>query len=171
MIFIGLGANLPGPDGRSPLHTLRHALVLLGKLPHLHVAAVSRWYRTTPVPVSDQPDYINAVAALAVDQGTDLDPAMLLARLMAVEAACGRVRGEANAARTLDLDIVAIGDLIRDAPDPILPHPRAHLRRFVLAPLSDVAPDWVHPRLHESAVALLSRLPTDGVSVLGERGA
>ena len=85
---------------------------------------------------------------------------------MAIEAASGRRRSEANAARTLDLDIIAIGEMVRAAPDPILPHPRAHLRRFVLAPLADVAPGWVHPLLHETAAALLARLPADGVSVL-----
>ncbi len=85
---------------------------------------------------------------------------------MAIEAACGRQRGVANAARTLDLDIISMGDLIRDAPDPILPHPRAHLRAFVLAPLADVAPDWVHPVSGETAVALLAALPPQAIRPL-----
>ncbi len=168
MILIALGANLAGPDGRTPLETLRHAVTCLDQLPHLRVIAQSRWYVTTPVPVSDQPDYVNAVAALRADAGASIDPAALLAQLMAVEAACGRQRNEANAARTLDLDIIAIDDTIRTAPDPILPHPRAHLRRFVLAPLADVAPDWVHPVLGETITALLARLPGDGVMALRE---
>jgi 2-amino-4-hydroxy-6-hydroxymethyldihydropteridine diphosphokinase len=168
MIFIALGANLPGPDGRAPLDTLRYAITYLNRLPHMHVIAQSRWYVTTPVPASDQPDYLNAVAVLRADAGADIDPAALLARLMAIEAACGRQRNEANAARTLDLDIIAIGDTIRAAPDPILPHLRAHLRRFVLAPLADVAPGWVHPVLGETITALLARLPGDGVTVLRE---
>ena len=81
------------------------------------------------------------------------DPAALLARLQAMEARAGRVRGERNAARTLDLDIIAMGDagqMVRAAPDPVLPHPRAHLRAFVLLPLLDVAPGWVHPVLRRS---------------------
>jgi len=166
MIFIALGANLPAPDGTPPLATLQSAAAALNHLPHFHVAAVSRWYRTTPVPASNQPDYINAVAALRVDPGFDLDPAVLLHELLALEAAYGRARGATNAARTLDLDIIAINDVIRDAPDPILPHPRAHLRRFVMAPLVDIAPSWVHPTLHQSAAALLSGLPPQGVTVL-----
>ena len=87
-------------------------------------------------------------------------------RLMAVETACGRERSVPNAARTLDLDIIAIGDLVRDEPDPILPHPRAHLRAFVLAPLADVAPDWMHPVLGRTAAALLADLPPQDIQPL-----
>ena len=79
----------------------------------------------------------------------------------------GRVRGERNAARTLDLDIIAMGDagsMVRAAPDPVLPHPRAHLRAFVLVPLLDVAPGWVHPVLRRSARDLLRELPEQGIS-------
>lgn len=166
MIFVALGANLPGPDGKPPLATLQQAVARLDALPRLRVAALSRWYRTRPVPASDQPDYVNAVAALRVDSGQPIDPALLLAELMAIEAAFGRRRAEANAARTLDLDIIAINGLVRAAPDPVLPHPRAHLRRFVMAPLADIAPDWVHPILGETAAELLARLPDQGVTVI-----
>jgi 2-amino-4-hydroxy-6-hydroxymethyldihydropteridine diphosphokinase len=95
-----------------------------------------------------------------------LDPAVLLAGLMDIETRCGRKRGTPNAARTLDLDIIGIGDVIRAAPDPVLPHPRAHLRAFVLAPLLDVAPDWVHPVLGCSAEALLAALPPQQIRPL-----
>ena len=85
---------------------------------------------------------------------------------MDIEAACGRQRSTPNAARTLDLDIIGIGQLVRDAPDPIVPHPRAHLRAFVLAPLADVAPDWVHPVLGRTASALLADLPPQEIRPL-----
>jgi 2-amino-4-hydroxy-6-hydroxymethyldihydropteridine diphosphokinase len=81
------------------------------------------------------------------------------AGLQAIEARAGRVRGLPNAARTLDLDIIDLNGLVRDAPDPVLPHPRAHLRGFVLLPLADVAPAWVHPRLTVGVAALLAALP------------
>ena len=130
----------------------------LRTLPGLSFAGLSRLYETDPIPPGG-PCYVNAVAELHGLPG----PAWLLGRLQAIEARAGRVRSVANAPRTLDLDIIAIGDVVRDAPDPILPHPRAHLRRFVLQPLADLAPDWVHPRLRESIMALMAALPDQGV--------
>lgn len=136
---------------------------MMDLLPNAHVRSLSRWYLTSPIPPSGQPDYVNAVVALQVDPSYADDPAVLLRHTMAIEAACGRKRSVPNAARTLDLDIIAIGDLVRGSPDPILPHPRAHERAFVLMPLLDVAPDWVHPVLHRSARALLADLPPQGI--------
>ena len=164
--LIGVGANLPGPDGRLALETARQAVAMLDSLPGMHLTGLSRWFETAPMPPSGQPPYVNAVAALRVDPGATLDPAMLLRRLMAIEAACGRERSAPNAARTLDLDIIGIGGMVRDAPDPILPHPRAHLRAFVLAPLADVAPDWVHPVMGQTAAALLAALPLQTIRAL-----
>ena len=136
---------------------------MLDLLPGARLRGLSRWFQTAPVPPSGQPPYINAVAALQVDQP---DPAELLAHLMRIEAACGRQRGASNAARTLDLDLIAIDGLIRTEPDPILPHPRAHLRGFVLAPLTDVAPAWIHPLLHRTAGQLLADLPPQDIKPL-----
>jgi len=165
MILIAVGANLPGPDGLPPLATCRIAVEALRGLDRLRLHSVSPWYLTAPVPPSGQPDYVNAVVVLE-PVGPVPDPAWLLAALQRIERQCGRARGAANAARTLDLDIIAIGDLIRAAPDPILPHPRAHLRRFVLQPLADVAPDWVHPTLRQTAASLLAGLDPAGVALL-----
>jgi 2-amino-4-hydroxy-6-hydroxymethyldihydropteridine diphosphokinase len=154
MILIAIGANLPGPDGAGPRATCAAAAEALRSLPNLRLLALSRWYETAPEPPSGQPWYINGVARL---EGS-ADPAALLAALQAIEHRAGRVRSVANAARTLDLDLIDLNGTVRDAPDPVLPHPRAHLRCFVLRPLLDVAPGWVHPRLGTTARALAAGL-------------
>lgn len=162
MILVALGANLPAADGAAPLDACRAAAAALDGLLGLRLRAVSRWYESAPVPPSDQPPYVNGVARL----DGEADPAALLAALHAIEARAGRRRGAPNAARTLDLDLVAMGDLVRAAPDPVLPHPRAHLRAFVLAPLRDVAPGWRHPVLGCGVEELLAGLPEQSVRVL-----
>lgn len=167
MILVAIGSNLPGPDGFTPLETCQWAVRRLAALPGLRLDAVSQWYVTRPMPPSGQPPYVNAVARLAVEpDAAEPDPAVLLAALQAIEAEAGRVRGEPNAARTLDLDIVAMGGMVRTAPDPVLPHPRAHLRAFVLVPLLDVAAGWIHPVEGVEARELLRRLPDQGIRLL-----
>lgn len=139
-ILIGLGANLPSEAG-PPAATLEAALARLASAGVLTLKR-SRWFVSAPVPPSDQPWFVNGAASLA----TALDPAALLAALHRVEASFGRVRGVPNAARTLDLDLLAYGDLVQSPPDgPILPHPRLDQRAFVLLPLADIEPAWHHP--------------------------
>ena len=159
MILIAFGANLPGPDNTPPQETCRHAIAAIGAIEGLAVAAVSPLYLSAPVPVSDQPPYINGVLRA---EG-DVDPAVLLARLLAIESRFGRRRAELNAARSLDLDIIAMNGLVRAAPDPILPHPRAHGRAFVLVPIADVAPEWRHPIRGLTAAEFLAALPPQAI--------
>lgn len=168
MILIALGTNLPG-DFPTPRALAEAAAAEVAALDLFEGAPVRRsgWYRTAPVPPSGQPDYVNGV--LAAEMAPPVDPgfpAALLAALQAIEARFGRVRSVPNAARTLDLDIVAIGDLVRTAPDPVLPHPRMHLRRFVLAPLGEVAPGFRHPVSGLRVDAMLAALPPDGATRL-----
>ena len=162
MILVALGANLGSAWGLSARATCERACGLLGGIGGLRLVAVSRWYGSAPVPASAQPRYVNGVAALS----GQIAPAALLGELAAIEAAAGRVRGAENAARPLDLDIIDMDGLVRDAPDPILPHPRAHLRGFVLLPLRGVAPGWVHPRSGQGIDALIAALPPQDVAVL-----
>ena len=163
MVLIALGGNLMAADGRTPYQLCQAAVDALADLSGLDLVKRSRWYRSTPVPRSDQPDYVNGMVRLeASAKRSEPEPAALLAILQLIEAANGRERGAPNTARTLDLDIIAMGPdgaLRRTRPDPILPHPRLQDRRFVLLPLRDVAPDWVHPILGANVDQLLADLP------------
>ena len=165
MILIAIGSNLPGPDGASPLENVHAAVRALAALPGARLEAVSRWYASAPVPPSGQPDYVHGVARLS---GIAFGPEALLAALHAIEARFARERAEVNAARTLDLDLIDMDGRVRDAPDPVLPHPRAHLRAFVLCPLLDVAPGWTHPGNGRSGRALLAAVDRTGVRVLAD---
>jgi len=161
-IFIALGANLSHERFGSPRQTLEAALATLDRR-GIRTVRVSPWYRTAPVPVSDQPWYVNAVAevmsALSADD--------LLADLHAVEADFGRARSVPNAARPIDLDLldfhgeIAVGGQGRA----ILPHPRMTERAFVLLPLSDLAPQWRHPASGLPIRTLIENLPADQVAV------
>jgi len=157
MIIIGLGGNLPSARFGSPQATLNAALAALEEQ-GLRVTARSRWYESAPVPLTDQPWFVNGVAAVE----TDLSPKALLALLLATEQHFGRVRSVPNAARIIDLDLLLYHDeVINDAEGLIIPHPRLHERAFVLLPLRDIAPDWRHPVLGLPLDDFIRRLPAD----------
>lgn len=162
VILIAVGANLPACSGTPALQTCIHAVNALQSVAQLHHLKLSDWYETAPVPPSGQPPYVNGVARF---EGSP-DPVELLQALQAIETAYGRQRSAPNAARTLDLDIISIGGLVRTTPDLVLPHPRMHERGFVLVPLLDVAPDWRHPVSGLTARALLEALPPQQVRLL-----
>jgi 2-amino-4-hydroxy-6-hydroxymethyldihydropteridine diphosphokinase len=155
-IYIGLGANLPHPTYGPPADTLRAALADLASR-GVEVRGLSPWYRTAPVPVSDQPWYVNAVAEIV----TNLPPDALLATLHAVEEVFGRVRSVPNAARRIDLDLLDFrGEIAPGGPGKAtLPHPRIADRAFVLRPLADLAPGWRHPVSGTAVEALVAALP------------
>ncbi|TVR79536.1 MAG: 2-amino-4-hydroxy-6-hydroxymethyldihydropteridine diphosphokinase [Rhodospirillales bacterium] len=160
MIFVGIGGNLATAAHGSPLATCKAAVAAVGRQ-GVVVVACSRWYLSRPVPLSNQPDFVNAVAAVA----TELDPLRLLDTLHRIEAAFGRRRGVRDAARTVDLDLLAYGAEVRPAESGVvLPHPRLHQRRFVLAPLAELAPAWRHPRLGRTTLELLADAPADQVA-------
>lgn len=133
--YLGLGANLG-----DPLAALRDAAARIAALPATTLVAASSVWRSAPVE-SSGPDYLNAVAAV----DTDLSASALLDALRAIETAHGRERPYRNAPRTLDLDILLYGVAVIGEPGLDIPHPRMHLRRFVLAPLVEIAPDLTVP--------------------------
>ena len=171
MILIGIGANLPGPDGSAPLATCRAAALALDALPGLRLQALSRWWQSAPIPpIPGAPWFVNGVARL---EGR-ADPGALLAQLHAIEDRFARARPFPNAPRTLDLDLLDLDGLVRPGSTPgpdfnpgpglELPHPRLHRRHFVLLPLAEVAPGWRHPTLGQGAAALADALPSQDLS-------
>jgi 2-amino-4-hydroxy-6-hydroxymethyldihydropteridine diphosphokinase len=129
--FIALGANLG-----DPVATVTAAIVALRGLPQTEFVAASSLYRTAPVGLKHQPDFINAVVELIA-----VPPApTLLQTLFEIEGRFGRQRSVRNAPRTLDLDLLLYGNQTSDDPELTLPHPRLHERAFVLAPLAEIAP-------------------------------
>jgi 2-amino-4-hydroxy-6-hydroxymethyldihydropteridine diphosphokinase len=159
LVLIGLGANLPSRFG-APQLGLIEAMRQLALGP-LTILARSPWYESEPVPKSDQPWYVNAAIA-----GITLETAdNILHFLHKVESEFNRERRVANAARPLDLDLLAYGErVIPAARQPqhgvaVLPHPRLHERAFVLRPLTQIAPNWRHPVLNMTARDMLKAIP------------
>jgi 2-amino-4-hydroxy-6-hydroxymethyldihydropteridine diphosphokinase len=135
--YVAFGANLGDPHS-----AFAAALAALAALPHTQVVAHSSCYRSAPVGVpGEQPDYLNAVIAL----DTALAPQSLLDALLTIEARGGRTRETTLAPRPIDLDLLLHGDTILNTPTLTLPHPRLHLRAFVLLPLAELAPHLVVP--------------------------
>lgn len=160
MILIALGANLASPAG-APTETLSQALLQLAQW-GITVEKRSGFYKTAAWPNPTDPSFINAVARVR----TELPPSELLTVLHKIEAEFGRRRGAANAPRTLDLDIIDYDQRVEHGP-PELPHPRMHMRLFVLRPLRDVAPAWRHPVLHATVSELIAALPATGIEPIG----
>ena len=148
--FIGAGANLG-----EPVRQLWQAQEELEKSPGVTFLAASSFYRTQPMGPVEQPPFINAV--FAIEYG--LGPRELLALLLDIEGRMGRVRKERWGPRVIDLDLLFFGDMIIKEKGLEVPHPRLHERRFVLAPLAEIAPEVVHPVIRQSVSELLDVLP------------
>ena len=167
LYFIGLGSNLDISRVGSSKNVLEAAVRrICGEIGT--VVKKSQWFESEPIPVSDQPWFVNGVVAVE----SDLESQELLKRTLKIEAEFGRVRSVANAARTLDLDVIAAEDLVcnvvanEEGPAITLPHPRMHERAFVLLPLIQIAPDWFHPVLKKPIAALVTALPPQNIRIM-----
>lgn len=160
LAYVGLGGNLGNREA-----TLREAVRRLGRLGQ--VVAVSSLYETEPVGYLDQPPFLNGVVVLE----TTLAAPDVMKALLAIEHALGRTRTFPNAPRTLDLDLLLLGDEVTQSPDVTLPHPRLHNRAFVLIPLAEVAPGVLHPAPRQSIAKLREALPAEtGVRLYAPSG-
>lgn len=156
--IIAIGANLNSRFG-PPVEACEEAL---NRMCSNNIAVVRRsfWYESAPVPLSDQPWYVNGVVCVH----TTLEAHALLQALHKIEADMGRVRAEINGPRVIDLDLIGFGTQIIVPEQPLdlcVPHPRLHERAFVLIPLRDVAPDWHHPVSGASVDQMIEALPGD----------
>jgi 2-amino-4-hydroxy-6-hydroxymethyldihydropteridine diphosphokinase len=147
-IILALGGNLAG-DYPS-LEALLEAALFAFPRAGLRLVRRSGWWRSAAWPDPSAPAYLNAVAVVE----TDHSPRELLQDLLGLEASFGRIRAAPNAPRTLDIDLIAYGRQVIDEAGLAVPHPRAHERRFVMGPLAEIAPGWVHPALGQTAAAL-----------------
>lgn len=152
LVYIGFGSNI----GDRLAH-IRNAMHALAETEGITLQKISSVYQTDPVGYETQAQFLNGVAAIE----THLPPLSLLCTLKNIEASVGRQHRIRWGPREIDLDILMYGDLCFQTEKLVIPHPEMHLRRFVLAPLAEIAPDFVHPVLKETIQILLERLEDD----------
>ena len=153
MIYIGIGSNLKGKDNETPLQNCKKVISKLNK--EVTICKVSSLYKSEPIPISNQPWFVNCIAKIK----TNKSPLELLKFLLNLEEVFGRVRQKKNEARIIDLDIVDYkNQIIYKKNKLITPHPRMHKRSFVLLPLKELCPKWIHPIKKKSIDDLIKDL-------------
>ena len=160
-IIISIGGNIKSKDGSHPIHVAKKAINCLENY-SIQVTDQSSWYETEPIPKSDQPNYFNCV----VFAKTTLNELNVLNSLHDIENIFGRRRIAVNGDRVIDLDLIDHSNKILENKDIIIPHPRAHMRRFVMEPLAELDKNWVHPILKKNASEILKKLNNQIVHVV-----
>ena len=152
MILIALGSNLKSETYGDPIKNCHKALEFLEK--RFELEKVSNFYETEPIPKSNQAMYVNGVVSVK----TNFLPKKILSELMNIEKIFKRVRHLKNESRVIDLDLLCYNEIILKEKNLQLPHPRMHLRRFVMQPLCDINKEWVHPLKKDTAKNILKKL-------------
>lgn len=153
-VYIAIGSNLG-----HRAENCKRAVELIGRLKETEVVGRSSLYETEPWGVAGQPGFINAV----VEVRTTIEPEDLLRALKSIEAGMGRKKGVRWGPRVIDLDIIFYGDMVVEKDGLAIPHPGLHERAFVLVPLNEIAPDFIHPVLKKTVSELMARIGSDGV--------
>ena len=162
-LIIGVGGNINTSNG---LHPIEVGKIAIEEMKNFSIKAYKRssWYISEPIPKSDQPDFYNCV----VIANTYLNEFEVLENLQLIETTLGRKRVNVNGPRSIDLDIISFGNKISKIHRLILPHPRAHLRRFVMEPIAEINPLWLHPVLKINARQILNNLKRQKIKVYKE---
>ena len=155
MIYIGIGSNLSGLNNETPVQNCQMAIHSIQK--EVEITKISSFYESQPIPLSNQPWYVNGIAEII----TDKSPIELLNFLIKIEKFLGRIRKKKNDSRIIDLDIVDYkNQLISYRKKLIIPHPRMHKRAFVLLPLQELNPQWEHPKYKIKISKLIKEINT-----------
>ena len=162
-LIIGVGGNLNSSDGLHPIDVGKKAILKMKSF-SIKVQKVSSWYISEPIPKSDQPDFFNCI----VLANTYLHEFEVLENLHLIEEALGRLRVKINESRSIDLDLIDFGNKISKCNRLIIPHPRAHLRRFVMEPIAEIDPLWVHPIKKLNAKKILNKLKKQKIKIYEE---
>ena len=159
-LIIAIGGNIKSSDGLHPIDVGQKAIKLLENF-LIFVKKKSYWYISDPVPISDQPKYFNSVIVAR----TSLNAFDVLNILHKIEKKLGRVRNKVNESRVIDLDLIDYSNKVLKKNSLIIPHPRAHLRRFVMEPLAELEPSWMHPIFKINAKQILKKLNKQNIKV------
>ena len=158
--IIGIGGNTHSLDGLHPIEVANIALKKI-QLSNIYVDKLSSWYVSQPIPKSEQPNYFNCVAFCS-SQMNEFD---VLNKLQLVEHNLGRIRVNVNEPRSIDLDLIDFSGKVVNTKNLILPHPRAHLRKFVMEPIAELEPMWIHPINKLSAKCLSNKLNNQNIMI------
>lgn len=159
-LIIGIGGNINSKEGLHPIEVGKKAIKKLKSL-SIHIQKVSSWYISDPIPKSNQPKFFNCI----VIGNTFLNENKVLENLLLVEKLLGRIRINLNDSRSIDLDLIDYDGKIYKSNDLVLPHPRSHLRKFVMEPIAEVNPFWVHPIIGLNAKQLSNQLTKQIISI------
>tara|TARA_B100000035_G_scaffold156692_1_gene133447 strand:- start:308 stop:793 length:486 start_codon:yes stop_codon:yes gene_type:complete len=158
MILVAIGSNLNSKSFGSPEQNCNAAIEILRK--YFEVTQSSSFYKTEPIPKSEQPWFVNCI----VNIKSKISPSRILDTLLEIELQFGRKRNRKNEARVIDLDLIAYNNLIVKSLKLTLPHPRMHLRKFVIQPICDINKNWIHPISKKKAFEILKELANQKIS-------